>query len=261
MKQDSWKSWDYDNAYGEVFYKRATGELDEMESAKAVCQLVSQFYQPGMTLVDVGCGAGHYLRSLRTRLDPDIVYTGIDATPYYIELARKAFPQKARFQVGSIYDLPVEDEAYDIVVSSNVLLHLPPPPTKPLEELIRISKKYVVIRTLVGQSNYIIKEIRPTREGRQARAFRPERELVAAEENLEFFNYYNMYTADYFRDAIAAIDSSIQVQVLKDTMWQPFDDKAFATQTGTKVVGNMQIAGNLIMDWHFLVLTKKYEEK
>ena len=88
MKQDKWKSWDYDTAYGDVFYQRAIGELDEMESSKALCQVVSRFYQAGMTLADVGCGAGHYLRSLRARVDEDINYTGIDATPYYIELAQ-----------------------------------------------------------------------------------------------------------------------------------------------------------------------------
>jgi ubiquinone/menaquinone biosynthesis C-methylase UbiE len=48
-------------------------------------------YTPGDKVLDVGCAAGHMLRSLVTRLDSDISYTGLDFNPYYLELARKAF--------------------------------------------------------------------------------------------------------------------------------------------------------------------------
>jgi len=149
---------------------------------------------------------------------------------------------------------------YDIVVNNNVLLHLPPPPTKPLEELIRLSKKYVIIRTLVGRSNYIIKDIRPDNTGSRAQENLSEHELVTAEDELPYFNYYNMYTAQYFRETIQAIDPDVRIEIIKDDMWQPFDDMSLATQTGTKTVGDTQIAGNLLMDWHFIILTKDFYE-
>ena len=166
MSEEQWDFWENYKQYGDLFYKRATGELEEMESSKALCQVLARFYRKGMKVADIGCGGGHYLRSLRQRIDPEIDYTGIDATAYYIQCAQQAFPEIAdHFHIGDIFDLSVEDGTFDIVINNNVLLHLPPPPTKAFAELIRISRKYVVIRTIFGERNYIIKEIRPQEEG------------------------------------------------------------------------------------------------
>ena len=127
---DKWKIWERTPAYGDLLYKRASGDEQEMESSKALCKIISRFYSPKMSVLDVGCGAGHYFRSLRERIDPDIDYYGIDATEYYVKLANKAFPNRDTFSVGNIFDLKFDACTFDIVFSSNVILHLPPPPTK-----------------------------------------------------------------------------------------------------------------------------------
>ena len=60
-----WSNWDEEKHYGELLYKRATGESEEMNSSRAVAKVIKEFYKPGMKVLDVGCGAGHYLVSLR----------------------------------------------------------------------------------------------------------------------------------------------------------------------------------------------------
>src|SRR5438034_10610616 len=104
--KELWKNWDEEKHYGDLFYKRATGQSPEMESSKAAARLVKEFYKTGDTLLDAGCGAGHYLRSLRGIVDEDIKYSGIDPTAYYIEMAEKAWHGSADFNVGSILDIP-----------------------------------------------------------------------------------------------------------------------------------------------------------
>ncbi|MDX1388142.1 MAG: class I SAM-dependent methyltransferase, partial [Acidobacteriota bacterium] len=99
--------------YGDLLYRRAVGESEEMESAKSLCEIVNRSYSPGDRVLDVGCGVGHYLRSLRARVDRRIDYTGVDINGDYIDLAKKAFPgSEERFQVGELPDLPFEDGAY-----------------------------------------------------------------------------------------------------------------------------------------------------
>ncbi|MFC1931522.1 class I SAM-dependent methyltransferase [Chloroflexota bacterium] len=127
---DDWRVWKQDKFYGDLMYKRATGTLDEMESSKALCKILSHFYEKGMKVLDIGCGAGHYLRSLRLRIDENIDYTGVDATEYYVELARKAFGDASRFLCGDIYNLQFKANSFDIVICNNLLLHLPPPTNK-----------------------------------------------------------------------------------------------------------------------------------
>jgi ubiquinone/menaquinone biosynthesis C-methylase UbiE len=253
MHNENWKIWDRRKDYGELLYNRAIGKLDEMESAKAVCEILRPIYNPGMSLADVGCGAGHYLRSLLARLDADIDYTGIDATEYYIELAQKAFPDQQNFIKGDIYKIPFDGSTFDIVMSNNLILHLPPPPLAPFRELIRISRKYVVIRTVFGKRNYIVKEIREQEELTSG-AVEPQDRLEG--EYFDNFNYFNMYTDDYVRYVLKSIDDDLQVDIFEDTSWQSFDNTQCETGTATKVVADMQVSGNLLLNWKFIVVSK-----
>jgi len=255
MANEIWDIWTRSKDYGELLYKRATGESEEMESSKALCSILSQFYQKGMKIADIGCGAGHYLRSLRNRLDRDVIYTGVDATEQYLDLARKAFPVNAEFKLGDIFDLPLEDKSHDIVINNNVMLHLPPPPTKAFSELIRVARKHVVVRTVFGNRNYIIKEVREKEDGIEE-VESSELELITREDELGLFNYFNMYKESYFRQLISKLDPNIRIDIVKDDYFASFDNKKHTTKTGTQVMGGAQVSGNLLLDWRFIVLTK-----
>ena len=255
MSAAEWNFYSNYKEYGDVFYKRAVGELEEMESSKALCQVMGRHYQQGMKVADIGCGGGHYLRSLRQRLDRHIDYTGIDATEYYIQCARKAFPDiAAQFKVGDIFSIPAGDKEFDIVVNNNVILHLPPPPVKAFAELLRIARKHVVIRTVFGERNYIIKEVRQTEEGCE-NIDAPEEDIITADAELKYFNFYNIYTERYLTGIIRKLAPEVRIEIIKDNMWQPFDNRGLAKATGTHIVDNMQVSGNLLLDWRFIVLT------
>ncbi|WP_455198542.1 class I SAM-dependent methyltransferase, partial [Kaarinaea lacus] len=148
---DDWRVWDEEKEYGEVLFKRATGESPEMESSKAAAKQLIEVVKDGDEILDVGCAAGHYLRSLKNALTVDFSYTGVDATAYYIELAKKAFKDdpKADFKVGDIFNLPFEDNSKDVVMCNNVFLHLPSI-KKPLSELCRVARRFVLVRSMVG---------------------------------------------------------------------------------------------------------------
>ena len=98
--------WDQNQEYGEILFKRAIGDLPEMESAKAIAGMVKELIRPNDLILDVGCGAGHYLRSLRQEItDVPFQYMGIDATASSIKLARKAWSgdHRAKFEVGDVF--------------------------------------------------------------------------------------------------------------------------------------------------------------
>ena len=94
--------------YAETFLKRAKGELPEMESSKAVAGHLVGEIREGDSLLDVGCGAGHYLRSLLNRIDTPFDYTGVDATPAFLAKAREAWQDhpRTRFQEANISYIP-----------------------------------------------------------------------------------------------------------------------------------------------------------
>lgn len=247
--KDNFKIWDYDKDYGEVLYKRATGTLPEMECSKSFCEILRKVYRPGMKLLDVGCGAGHYLRSLINRIDKSINYTGIDATEKYINLAKQAFGKRARFLRGDINNLPFNDNSYDIVACNNVILHLPPPPILPIRELIRISSRFVIIRTVIGKRNYIVKEIRIPEELSNA-------QIEEKNNNFSYYNYFNFYTTNYISQILTHINSNLKFEFVDDNNYSEFDNTEHLTNTATKVINGMQISGNLLLDWKFIVIDK-----
>lgn len=54
----------HNDYYGNLFLKRATGHLPEMESSKALAKIVAQYIKNNDNISGAGCGVGHYLRSL-----------------------------------------------------------------------------------------------------------------------------------------------------------------------------------------------------
>ena len=210
-KKGNWKVWDRKHIDGAMYYKRATGELEEMESSKSLCGLLSKIYCPKMRILDVGCGAGHYLKSFRKRLDENIDYTGVDATKLHIEYAKKAFGNEVDFSQGDIFNLQFENDSFDIVVCNNVILHLPPPPIKPISELIRVSKKHVVIRMLTSHNTSITKML-PTL-GETEDIPTKEKDMISADGEIPAFTYFNRYSEQYLKEIIEEMGTVIDFKI------------------------------------------------
>ena len=250
-----WKNWDDEKHYGDLFYKRATGASPEMQSSGAVSRVIKEFYSGNEKLLDVGCGAGHYLRTLRKVISEDINYTGVDPTSYYIELAQKAYGDTVDFKIGSIFVIPFEDNSFDIVMCNNVVMHLPPENLqKAFDELIRVAKKKVIVRAMFGVRNYIVKEILTDND------INPETQLQIGYEDFNLneskFRYFNSYTQDFYQQMIQK-NNNVTVEIRPDHDWKQFDNIPDAKiETATRTLAEFQVSGNIILDWRFILIDK-----
>ena len=94
------------------------------------------------TVLDVGCGEGFSLN----RLSEEGIgkkLEGVDFLKPAVELGKKMHPHLALKQ-GNIYKLEYKSNSFDLVIATEVLEHLEDP-RKVLKELIRVSKKYVLL--------------------------------------------------------------------------------------------------------------------
>jgi len=94
------------------------------------------------SVLDVGCGEGFTLNKLSENKIGKI-YEGIDYSREAIAIGKKLYPNLDLKQ-GDVYKLPYKDESFDLVICSEVLEHLEEP-EKGLRELIRVSKKYLLL--------------------------------------------------------------------------------------------------------------------
>lgn len=94
------------------------------------------------TILEVGCGAGHNLTRLREISNLEVY--GIDINKKALEHANKLY-SFAKFQEGSIFDIPFPDNFIDLVFCRGVLIHIPPEDRlKAMKEMLRVSKKNIL---------------------------------------------------------------------------------------------------------------------
>ena len=94
------------------------------------------------SVLDVGCGEGFILNKLKEE-GIGKNWEGIDYSKTAVEIGKKLHP-KLSLKQGSVYESGFKDNSFDLVVCTEVLEHLEDP-KKALKEVMRISKKYVLL--------------------------------------------------------------------------------------------------------------------
>lgn len=94
------------------------------------------------TILDAGCGEGFSMNKLSINGIGEKI-EGIEFSKEAISFGKKLFPNLI-FREGSVYNLPYEDDSFDLIICTEVLEHLEEP-AKALKEMLRVSKKYLII--------------------------------------------------------------------------------------------------------------------
>jgi SAM-dependent methyltransferase len=94
--------------------------------------------EPGMRVLDVGCGPGTITLGLAEAVLPGGACVGVDLEPSQVALARAtaAGAGNVAFEVASIYALPFADETFDAVFSHALFEHL----ARPLDALAELRR-------------------------------------------------------------------------------------------------------------------------
>ena len=100
------------------------------------------YVQPGMRLLDCGCGPGSLTLDFAEAIAPGEVI-GVDNDERVLDRARAAAAERGTtnvsFQLGNIYQLELENESVDAVWTSSLMQWLDKP-VKALREVLRVLK-------------------------------------------------------------------------------------------------------------------------
>lgn len=94
--------------------------------------------------LDVGCGAGHWSRTVLSLLPPRATLVGVDSVPRFLELAReqaaaRGMAERMSFVEGTLPSLPFADDRFDLVTCQMVLIHIHDVDAA-LREMIRVTR-------------------------------------------------------------------------------------------------------------------------
>ena len=108
-------------------------------------KLMMSMMQPevGETLLDVGCGTGHFSRLFSTG---GLSVTGIDPDAASIEFAR-SHSHKEIYEIGDVLQLPYDDNEFEYCTAVTSLCFVNKP-EKALQEMWRVSRKGVMLGLL-----------------------------------------------------------------------------------------------------------------
>ncbi len=94
------------------------------------------------SVLDAGCGEGFTLHKLEeTKICKKLA--GFDFLDTAIQIGKKQYPT-LNLKQGDIYNIDAKANMYDVVICSEVLEHLERP-EEALRELVRVSRKYVIL--------------------------------------------------------------------------------------------------------------------
>ena len=154
MASQNTSSSNYTMGYSEEFLQF----LDRRNSGNSAAYLLPHL-EPGMRLLDLGCGPGTITVGLAAAVSPGEVH-GIDMEESQIALAQSGAQTgnhtNATFQVGNALSLPFEDNYFDVVHAHAVTMHIPDTPAL-LAEVLRVLKPGGIFATrdLIAESSFI----------------------------------------------------------------------------------------------------------
>lgn len=135
-----------DQAYYSKGFSREVSDTHSWRSVSNSVPYVIPYLKKSDKLLDVGLGPGTILRDFANYVGEVV---GVEPTQDLVDIASSQpdLPSLVGFQLALVYNLPFEDNTFDVVHALQVVIHLAEP-VKALKEMLRVCKPggYVLLK-------------------------------------------------------------------------------------------------------------------
>lgn len=243
--------------YLNISIKRSKGQLPDMEVAKAYAKILNKIKEKKLSILDVGCLTGHFNKTFEKYLNKNYSYTGIDPWKIHIDAAKRIWGKNKRtnFKLGWAQNLPFNKSEFNVVICSNVLTHIPEINT-PLKEMLRVTKKFLILRTPVHDKSYRIQMVLNSKWFKYTNV-KPENEFDK-KGNPRAFEYYDVHSFEYLESVVKNISPKSKIKFIKDTFFSKknIQNKKEKKLNKTQVINGQQVSDLLILPHYFVVIEK-----
>jgi ubiquinone/menaquinone biosynthesis C-methylase UbiE len=155
-KEITTREWyDFIGNLGDIIPALHLGGKEATRNLLEMCKLV-----PGLRVLDVGCGTGYTACEIAKEYGSRV--TGIDISETMISKAKQrarkeSLEEKVEFRVADVYNLPFEDDSFDVALFESVLTPIPGNKVDALKEVVRV----VTPGSMIGANESFILESAP----------------------------------------------------------------------------------------------------
>lgn len=185
----------------EAWHATPRGAFALAREQRIVADMISPWQRRNHSLLDIGCGAGHFLEMFH---DGGLDVTGIDRSESMLEKARKRMGTRATLRVGDAGRLPFDDDEFDYV-SIITALECMENPKEALAEAFRVAQRGVVIAYFNSWSLYRqecrfsrfwrrLSNSRNARNREKEGVSPPEGDFVPDRRYVLKFNWFNLFS-------------------------------------------------------------------
>lgn len=96
-----------------------------------------------VSILDAGCGEGFIIKLISDNVEGELKICGFDLSEQAAGFAEQ-INKDANIKAASIYDIPFENNSFDLVICSEVLEHLEKP-EEALKETNRVAKRDIIL--------------------------------------------------------------------------------------------------------------------
>ncbi len=242
--------------YLKLSIDRSKGKLPEMEVAKAYSKIISQLKLNDFSILDVGCLTGHFYFSFKKRIKKKFTYFGIDPWKNHINAAKRIWNKENNvdYKLGWAQKIP-HKKKFDVVICSNVLTHIPEI-SVPLKEMLRVTKKYLILRTPIHDKSYRIQMVLNSKWFKYTNV--PPAKEFDKKGNPMAYEYFDVHSRDFMSSVVKKINPKSKIKFIKDNFYNKklIMSKKEKKLASTRVVNGMQVADLLILPHHFVIIKK-----
>lgn len=129
-----------------LFYEQLMNRPENRHSVEREARLLMDMLKPmaGKTVLDIGCGIGMNFRPL---FDQGLQITGLDASPYMLDIVERKFGNRVDLHRGKAEELPFDDNTFNYACLSNTLEFVENP-QRAIEEACRVTRDELYIGIL-----------------------------------------------------------------------------------------------------------------
>jgi len=241
--------------YMNLSKKRSLGRIPEPEHAKATAKIIKQLCRKKFSLLDIGSQTGHFFKTFEKVFKSRINYIGLDPYTIHTIEGKKIWKnfKNCNFKLGWVQKIPMKDKSVDLTLCSNVLTHIPSI-GKPIKEMIRVTKKFIIFRTPVHHRSYRIQMVYNKNVWKYSNV-KPENEFDNKGKPREY-NYFDVHSKDYLTGQIKKYSKKAKIKFVKDTFWNAknINRKSEKKTVPTKIIAGNQVADLLIIPNYFVVI-------